>query len=37
MPADNERPRWRSTTIVSVRKGDMVALGGDGQVTFAVS
>ncbi|MDA0588959.1 MAG: ATP-dependent protease subunit HslV [Planctomycetota bacterium] len=34
MPADNERPRWRSTTIVSVRKGDMVALGGDGQVTF---
>ena len=24
---------WRSTTIVSVRKGDTVALGGDGQVT----
>jgi ATP-dependent HslUV protease subunit HslV len=34
MPADTERPRWRSTTIVSVRKGDTVALGGDGQVTF---
>ena len=26
--------RWRSTTIVSVRKGDTVALGGDGQVTY---
>lgn len=34
MPADRKRPRWRSTTIVSVRKGDTVALGGDGQVTF---
>jgi ATP-dependent HslUV protease subunit HslV len=34
MPADNERPRWRSTTIVSVRKGGTVALGGDGQVTY---
>ena len=34
MPAANKPPRWRSTTIVSVRKGDTVALGGDGQVTF---
>ena len=34
MRADGERPRWRSTTIVSVRKGDTVALGGDGQVTY---
>lgn len=34
MPSDTERPRWRSTTIVSVRKGDTVALGGDGQVTY---
>lgn len=34
MPADTERPRWRSTTIVSVRDGDTVALGGDGQVTY---
>lgn len=34
MPADNECPRWRSTTIVSVRQGDTVALGGDGQVTY---
>lgn len=34
MPADSERPRWRSTTIVSVRLGDTVALGGDGQVTY---
>ena len=34
MRADTEQPRWRSTTIVSVRKGDTVALGGDGQVTY---
>ena len=34
MSADKDRPRWRSTTIVSVRKGDTVALGGDGQVTY---
>ncbi|MBC8289183.1 MAG: ATP-dependent protease subunit HslV [Planctomycetes bacterium] len=34
MSADTEKPRWRSTTIVSVRKGDTVALGGDGQVTY---
>lgn len=34
MPADTERPRWRSTTIVSVRDADTVALGGDGQVTY---
>ena len=34
MSADKDRPRWRSTTIVSVRKGGTVALGGDGQVTY---
>jgi len=34
MRAGTEKPRWRSTTIVSVRKGDTVALGGDGQVTY---
>ena len=28
------RERMRSTTILSVRKGDRVALGGDGQVTL---
>ena len=27
-------PRWRSTTILSVRKDGTVAIGGDGQVTF---
>lgn len=32
MPKSNDQV-WRSTTIVSVRKGDIVALGGDGQVT----
>ena len=26
-------PRFRGTTILSVRKGKQVALGGDGQVT----
>ena len=25
---------WRSTTILSVRSGDEVAVGGDGQVTL---
>ena len=34
MKADSGRPVWRSTTIVSVRKGDRVALGGDGQVSY---
>ena len=28
-----EKPRWRSTTILTVRHGGKVALGGDGQVT----
>ncbi len=28
------RPRIRSTTILSVRKGDTVAMGGDGQVSL---
>lgn len=28
------KPKWRSTTILSVRRGDQVALGGDGQVTL---
>jgi ATP-dependent HslUV protease subunit HslV len=34
MPTQNDRPIWRSTTIVCVRRGDSVALGGDGQVTY---
>ncbi len=29
-----ERARWRSTTIVAVRRGDKSAMAGDGQVTF---
>jgi ATP-dependent HslUV protease subunit HslV len=28
------RPAWHATTILTVRKGDRVALGGDGQVTL---
>ncbi len=32
MPQD--KPKWRSTTILSVRRGNDVALGGDGQVTL---
>lgn len=28
------KPKWRSTTILSVRRGNDVALGGDGQVTL---
>ncbi len=31
-PAD--KPRWRSTTILSVRHNGLIALGGDGQVTY---
>ena len=30
----NDKPKWRSTTILSVRRGQDVALGGDGQVTL---
>ena len=33
MSRESENQRWRSTTIVTVRKDDVVALGGDGQVT----
>lgn len=29
-----ESPRWRSTTILSVRKGGKVVIAGDGQVTM---
>ncbi len=29
--------RWRSTTILSVRRGNMVAVGGDGQVTLGTT
>ena len=29
-----KRPRWRSTTILTVRRGTTVAIGGDGQVTY---
>lgn len=33
--ADQEqRPQWRATTILSVRHKGIVALGGDGQVTY---
>jgi ATP-dependent HslUV protease subunit HslV len=30
----DERARWRSTTILSVRKGGKVVIAGDGQVTM---
>src|SRR6476619_5821625 len=29
-----DTPTWHGTTIVSVRRGSLVALGGDGQVTL---
>ncbi len=32
--AANRRKKWRSTTILSVRKDGLVAIGGDGQVSF---
>lgn len=31
---DSEEQRWRSTTILSVRKGDAVVIAGDGQVSL---
>ncbi|MGB0715602.1 MAG: ATP-dependent protease subunit HslV [Phycisphaerae bacterium] len=34
MPDDNNRMRIRSTTILTVRRGDQVAIGGDGQVSL---
>jgi ATP-dependent HslUV protease subunit HslV len=34
MARRNDEPKWRSTTIVAVRRGDKVAMAGDGQVTF---
>ena len=34
VPGDGEKPRWRSTTILSVRHKGVVAIGGDGQVTY---
>ena len=33
----SEKPRWRSTTILTVRHNGKVALGGDGQVTYGES
>ncbi|MBM81389.1 MAG: HslU--HslV peptidase proteolytic subunit [Planctomycetaceae bacterium] len=32
--AAKDRPKWRSTTILSVRRDNQVAIGGDGQVTY---
>jgi ATP-dependent HslUV protease subunit HslV len=29
-----DEARWRSTTILTVRRGEMAAIGGDGQVTL---
>ncbi len=44
MPCDDlkanqpsKKPRWRSTTILTVRHNGKVALGGDGQVTYGES
>jgi ATP-dependent HslUV protease subunit HslV len=33
----SDKPRWRSTTILTVRRNGQVALGGDGQVTYGDS
>src|ERR1700678_2768865 len=42
MPSSNSKPqdeaaRWRSTTILSVRKGGLVVVAGDGQVTLGAT
>jgi len=36
-PAGSQRPRSRSTTILTVRHNGVIALGGDGQVTYGES
>src|SRR5215207_3909353 len=33
-PMQNELPSWHGTTILTVRKGGLVAVGGDGQVSI---
>jgi ATP-dependent HslUV protease subunit HslV len=35
--ADHAAPLWHGTTILSVRKGNMVVVAGDGQVTFGAT
>ena len=34
MPPDHSSPLWHGTTILTVRKGDTVVIGGDGQVSI---
>jgi ATP-dependent HslUV protease subunit HslV len=34
MGRNNSEPRWRSTTVLLVRRGAQVAMAGDGQVTL---
>jgi len=34
MSKKTSEPRWRSTTVLLVRRGDKVAMAGDGQVTL---
>ncbi|HVG30345.1 MAG TPA: ATP-dependent protease subunit HslV [Pyrinomonadaceae bacterium] len=34
MSRKNSEPRWRSTTVLLVRRGERVAMAGDGQVTL---
>jgi ATP-dependent HslUV protease subunit HslV len=34
MPSSSSPPQWHRTTILSVRRGGQVAVGGDGQVTL---
>lgn len=36
-PDSNEKPRWRATTILTVRHNGVIAVGGDGQVTYGDS
>ncbi len=37
MAHQSDKTRWRSTTILSVRKGGTVAIAGDGQVTMGAT
>jgi ATP-dependent HslUV protease subunit HslV len=37
MPQIREEDRWRSTTILSVRKGGTIVIAGDGQVTLGAT
>ncbi len=35
--SENQQPTWHGTTIISVRKGNRIVIGGDGQVSMGAT